>query len=56
MQKEYKTKDMKASYTKKKEEVLPIFKKRNHWCFRHNGNLHKFESESEAKEMYKALN
>ena len=43
-------------YTKKKEEVLPIFKKRNHWCFRHNGVLHKLDSESEAKEMYKALN
>ena len=29
MQKEYKTKDMKPSSTKKKEEVLPIYKKRN---------------------------
>ena len=56
MQKDYKTKDMKPSYSKKKEKVLPIFKKRNHWCFRHNGALHKFDSESEAKEMYKALN
>ena len=58
MQKEYKTKDMKAETTKvvKKEKVLPIFQKRNHWCFRHNGVLHKLNSESEAKEMYKALN
>jgi len=56
MQKEYKTKDMKASFSTKKEEVLPIFKKKQKWCFRHNGVLHKFDSESEAKQMYKSLN
>lgn len=57
MQKEgYQTKVMKPQSTKTKEETLPIYKKRNHWCFRHNGVLHKLDSESEAKEMYKALN
>ena len=63
MQKEYKTKDMKASFSTKKasfstkkEEVLPIFEKKQKWCFRHNGVLHKFDSESEAKQMYKSLN
>jgi len=56
MQKDYNTKDIKPSKTKKKEKVLPIFTKRNHWCFRHNGDLLKFSSEAEAKEMYKALN
>jgi len=56
MQKEYKTKDIKPTHTKNKKKELPIFEKRNHWCFRHNGELLKFDSESEAKEMYKALN
>jgi hypothetical protein len=51
----YKTKEVKPEKPKK-EEALPIFQKRQKWCFRHNGVLHKFDSESEAKEMYKALN
>jgi hypothetical protein len=54
METEYKTKDMKAEV--KKEEVLPIFKKRQHWCFRLAGTLHKFATESEAKTKYKELN
>lgn len=56
MESGYKTKDMKASRSKTKKESLPIFEKKQKWCFRHNGVLHKFDSESEAKEMYKALN
>ena len=55
MQKEgYQTKVMKPESTKDKKE-LPIFKKRNHWCFRHNGVLHKYDSESEAKSNFKNL-
>ena len=57
MESGYKTKEVKAAKPKpKKEESLPIFQKKQKWCFRHNGVLHKFDSESEAKEMYKALN
>ena len=51
----YKTKDMKAE-TKKKEEALPIFQKRQHWCFKLAGNLYKFPTEAEAKTKYKELN
>ena len=52
MQKEgYQTKVMKPE--KKKE--LPIYQKRNHWCFRHEGLLHKYDSKSEAKEKYLEL-
>ena len=54
MESGYKTKDMKAEV--KKEEVLPIFKKRQHWCFRHEGTLHKFLTEAEEKTKYKELN
>lgn len=33
-----------------------IFQKRGKWCFRDsNGRLHKFESESDAKELYNSL-
>jgi len=35
MEKEYQTKVMKAEVKKVKKE-LPIFQKRNHWCFRHD--------------------
>ena len=56
MQKEYKTKDMKAEKVETKKEVLPVYPKKQKWCFRHNGVLHKFDSEAEAKEMYKSLN
>jgi len=52
MQKEgYQTKVMKPE--KKKE--LPIYQKRNHWCFRHEGLLHKYDSKSEAEEKYLEL-
>jgi predicted glutamine amidotransferase len=53
MESGYKTKDMKAET---KKEVLPIFQKRQHWCFRHNGDLYKFPTEAEAKTKYKELN
>lgn len=33
-----------------------IFQKRGRWCFRDsNGKLHKFDSESDAKELYNSL-
>ena len=52
MESGYKTKDMKAET---KKEVLPIYKKRNYWCFKLNGGLFKYESEAEAKTKYKEL-
>ena len=52
MQKEgYQTKVMKPE--KKKE--LPIYQKRNHWCFRHGELLYKYDSKSEAEEKYLEL-
>jgi len=55
MEKEYQPKVMKAEVKKVKKE-LPIFQKRNHWCFRHEGVLHKFDSKSEAEAKYLELN
>ncbi len=52
MESGYKTKDMKAET---KKEVLPIYQKRQKWCFRLNGVLHKLNSEAEAKSKYLEL-
>ena len=59
MEKEYKTKDLKAEKVKKpavkKTKVeLPIFQKRQHWCFVEDGKTLKFMSEELAKEAYLA--
>ena len=57
MMEENTKKVIEPSVTKKvKEEVLPIFQKRQHWCFRFEGLLHKFSTEAEAKTKYKELN
>ena len=53
MEKEYRTKVMKPSVEKK--EDLPIFMKRQHWCFRLKGTLYKFPTEAEAKTKYLEL-
>lgn len=51
-------------YTKKvvvpevKKEVkkeLPIFKKRQHWCFKFKDGLYKFESKADAEKKYLEL-
>ena len=55
METEYQTKVMKAEVKKVKKE-LPVFQKRNHWCFRHEGVLLKFDSKSEAEAKYLELN
>ncbi len=55
MESGYKTKDMRAPKSKI-EKVLPIFQKRQHWCFKLNGQLFKYSSEAEAKSKYKELN
>jgi hypothetical protein len=48
----YNTKDMKA---KTKKEVLPIYRKKQHWCFKLEGQTHKFPTEEAAKSQYKKL-
>jgi len=55
MEKEYKTKDLKAEKKKKTPKVkeeLPIFQKRQHWCFVKDGNTLKFASEELARKAY----
>jgi len=54
MEKEYKTKDLKAEKKKtpKVKEELPIFQKRQHWCFVKDGNTLKFASEELARKAY----
>ena len=50
----YKTKEVKAAKPKpKKEESLPIFQKRQHWCFQKDGQLFKFPSKEMAEKAYK---
>ena len=51
MESGYKTKDMKAEVKKE----LPVYKKRQSWCFRLNGVLHKFPTKKEAEEKYLEL-
>lgn len=40
----------------KKEVKAPVYKKRQHWCFRLDGVLHKFSTETEAIEQWEKLN
>jgi hypothetical protein len=52
MEKDYTTKELK---TKKKVEKieLPIYQKRQHWCFKKDGQLFKFASKELAEKAYK---
>tara|TARA_Y100001935_G_C17217410_1_gene463374 strand:- start:45 stop:206 length:162 start_codon:yes stop_codon:yes gene_type:complete len=51
MESGYKTKDMKAEVKKE----LPIYQKRQHWCFKLDGVLHKLPTKKEAEEKYLEL-
>ena len=51
MESGYKTKDMKAEVKKE----LPVYQKRQHWCFRLDGVLHKLPTKKEAEEKYLEL-
>ncbi len=51
MESGYKTKDMKAEVKKE----LPIYQKRQHWCFKLDGVLHKLPTKKEAEKQYLAL-
>lgn len=59
MEKEYSTKDMKPAKTKKPEKtekkVVPVFQKRQHWCFRKHGQLYKFETKQEAEKKWEIV-
>lgn len=52
MESEYSTKDMKAEV---KKEELPIYQKRQHWCFKVDGQLYKLPSKAEAEKKYKEI-
>ena len=51
MESGYKTKEMKAEVKKE----LPVYKKRQSWCFRLNGVLYKFPTKKESEEKYLEL-
>ena len=51
MESGYKTKDMKSEVKKE----LPVYQKRQHWCFRLDGVLHKLPTKKEAEEKYLEL-
>jgi hypothetical protein len=51
MESGYKTKEMKAEVKKE----LPVYKKRQSWCFRVDGVLYKFPTKKEAEEKYLEL-
>lgn len=64
MEKEYKTKDMKAEKVKTPSAVedaaevkseLPIYLKRGNWCFSLKGSLYKFPTKELATEKYLEL-
>jgi len=51
MEKDYTTKELKTKVEKKIE--LPIYQKRQHWCFKKDGQLYKFPSKEMAEKAYK---
>jgi len=60
MKMDYTKKDINKSASTKgvdqasaKETSTPIFQKRQNWCFRKDGILHKFDSKSEAEKALK---
>jgi hypothetical protein len=56
MEKEYKTKDLKAEKVVKEEKLdLPIYEKRGNWCFKLKGGLYKFPTKELATEKYLEL-
>ena len=52
MQKDYTTKELKAKKKVEKKVELPIFQKRQHWCFQKDGQLFKFPSKEMAEKAY----
>ena len=61
MEKDYTTKELKKEKKAKKKvekkvekkEELPIFQKRQHWCFVEDGKTLKFPSKELAEKAYK---
>jgi hypothetical protein len=56
MMEEYKTKELNQRNKKSKKEVLPIFQKRQHWCFRFEGLYISFQLKQKQKLNIKRLN
>ena len=53
MEKDYTTKELKTEKKVEKKVELPIFQKRQHWCFQKDGQLFKFPSKEMAEKAYK---
>ena len=53
MEKDYTTKELKKEKMVEKKEELPIFQKRQHWCFIKDGKSLKFPSKELAIKAYK---
>ena len=52
MEKDYTTKELKTEKKIEKKVELPIFQKRQHWCFQKDGQLFKFPSKEMAEKAY----
>lgn len=55
MMEEYTKKVVEPKVKKEVKKELPIFKKRQHWCFKFEGGLYKFESKTDAEKKYLEL-
>jgi hypothetical protein len=55
MMEEYTKKVVKPEVKKEEVKELPIFQKRQHWCFRLNGQMFKFPTKTEAEKKYLEL-
>ena len=53
MEKDYTTKELKKEKKVEKKQELPIFQKRQHWCFVKDGMTLKFASKELAEKAYK---
>lgn len=55
MMEEYTKKVVVPEVKKEVKKELPIFKKRQHWCFKFKDGLYKFESKADAEKKYLEL-
>ena len=53
MEKDYTTKELKTESKVEKKIELPIYQKRQHWCFEKDGQLFKFPSKELAEKAFK---
>ena len=55
MMEEYTKKVVKSEVKKEVKKELPIFQKRQQWCFRVQGQLFKFPTKADAEKKYLEL-